>query len=249
MHIDSTSGYFNSKKNTNLVIFGDSWGCGAWTTENGDPIRPSDDYFSECLGKKFNILNFSSGGTSNLQNFMELERFLRNKTADDITKILVIQTEPLRTVLHLSLHGCAREYSHIFKNNSYKQLIETTIDLFYHSLNELGLKYNTIVNLVGGCSDVRTDFIDKYSNINVSCSSFYSLLSDEYIPSVYSTTTDISLALSENNKNNSEVLDLIMHKLYLQEKYEGEFFGWGGDNHPNRKGIELWLEQIYNNIK
>ena len=48
----------------NLVIVGDSWGCGAWSTPEGLTMTP-DGYFSKYFSKTYNVTNLSRGAISN----------------------------------------------------------------------------------------------------------------------------------------------------------------------------------------
>ena len=37
-------------------------------------------------------------------------------------------------------------------------------------------------------------------------------------------------------------------KTRIQDKFQNTLFGFGADNHPSRKGIDLWINNIYNKL-
>lgn len=241
-----------------LAIFGDSWGRGAWTKPDGSYLYDTngDNYFSEKFEKYYSkVDNFSVGGSSNIDTFRSISDYLSTETIlglrEKNTQILVIQTEPMRSVIpgiHLINLGSSHYYQ-IFKNVDYKTFNETMIDFFYFNLNEIGKKYKIRINLTGGCSDVSIQHVKRYPFINVCCESFYSLIDSSNIPSIYTTTHDVSKAIKKFTRASDCVVQSIAKKQGIQSTFQGDLFGYALDSHPSRKGIDMWVEHIYKKIR
>lgn len=239
-----------------LVIFGDSWGRGAWTNPDGSYLYDTqgDNYLSEKFEKYFSkVDNHSAGGSSNTNTLISMTEYLSAETILGLraknTRILVIQTEPMRSVIPQINFDSIPHYYQIFNNVDYKSFNETMIDFFYFNLNEIGKKYKIRINLTGGCSDVSIQHVKKYPFINVCCESFYSLVDSNNIPSIFSVTHDVSKAIKKFTRASDFVVHSIAQKQGIQSESQGDLFGYGLDNHPSRKGIDMWVEHIYKNIK
>tara|TARA_B110000977_G_C11062431_1_gene486492 strand:- start:39 stop:773 length:735 start_codon:yes stop_codon:yes gene_type:complete len=233
----------------NLTIIGDSWGFGAWSNKEG-PLKNGDEYMSLCFKKYFNVKNLSVGGIGNSSMFDILKHeisFAKNNTKSfKKTHYLMIQSEPIRDIFpginHHLMHNCD-----IFKKTDFKKYCETVIDIYYFNLNSLAIDNNIKINITGGCSDV-SNLINKYSNLNVACESFYKLIDNNHQPSITSSTFDFSKILLSSSKSNIEVLDAALAKNSMQWDYREDLFGWYPDNHPSQKGIDIWVEAIYNKL-
>jgi len=243
-------------KNKHLVIFGDSWGRGAWTNPDGSYIYDTngDNRFSEKFEEYYSTVeNFSVGGSSNNNTLISMEEYLLLQTSIGLreknTQVLVIQTEPMRTMIPQINFNSVPQYQQIFNNVDYKSFNETLIDFFYFNLNELGKRYKIRINLTGGCSDVSLPLAKKYPYINVCCESFYSLVDNSHKPTVFSVTHDISKAIKKFTTVNNFVISSVEQKQGIQSNAQEDLFGYGLDNHPSRKGIDMWVEHIYKNIR
>ena len=82
---------------SSLAIFGDSWGCGSWSSNN-QKLETGDGYFSKALSKHYVVQNFSKGGLSNRAIRENLINFCKTENYKEF-KFLVIQTDPLRDIL------------------------------------------------------------------------------------------------------------------------------------------------------
>lgn len=238
----------------NLVIFGDSWCLGAWSTADGKNIPDGDDYFSQRFKNYFSTVeNYANGGDSNSNTIHHLTQYLQKTDSSKASIILVVQTEPLRSLISCSVGLGTRKnlspYTHIFNSVPYKHFIETTTELFYFSLNELGRIYKRTIYVSGGCSDVDLNMISKYPFLKTCCVSFYSLVDKDYVPSIFSGTHDVSKSIKTYRIDNDYVLKASLAKTELTDRNRGDFFGYGNDNHPARKGIDIWIEHIYKNIR
>ena len=88
--------------------------------------------------------------------------------------------------------------------------------------------------------------INKYSNLNVACESFYKLIDNNHQPSITSSTFDFSKILLSSSKSNIEVLDAALAKNSMQWDYREDLFGWYPDNHPSQKGIREYVVYAQN---
>lgn len=241
------------KINSTLLIFGDSWGRGAWTLPDETLLYETegDNYFAEKFQEKFAMVeNYSEGGASNSDTIRYLEKELKTKLAENKrVSVLVIQTEPIRSVIPQINFGSVSPFYKIFDTVDYASFNETLIDFFYFNLNEMGKRFKVQINLVGGCSDVNTRLTRKYPYIRVCCESFYGLLQEDYTPTIFSCTYNISDAIKKFNLKNNFVISSIALKQGIQSEYQRNMFGYGLDNHPSRKGIDMWVSHIYNSVR
>lgn len=242
--------------NHNLVVFGDSWGRGAWTLPDETLLHATqgDNYFSEKWQEHFNsVENFSKGGSANVNSIISMMDYLQTETIlslrENKKKILVIQTEPMRDVIPQINFANVSPYYPIFKDSDYKAFNETLINFFYFNLNEIGKKFKTRINLTGGCSDVNISLARQYAYINVCCESFYGLIDTTHTPTIFSVTHDVSKAMQKMTKSNVFVVDSIAKKQGIQSEYQRDLFGYGLDNHPSRKGIDIWVSHMSKNMK
>jgi hypothetical protein len=242
-------------KKKHLVIFGDSWGRGAWTNPDGSLTDGNGD---NCFSEKFEeyystVENFSVGGSSNNNTLISMTNYLATEATSALREknmqVLVIQTEPMRTMIPELNFNTVSEYNQIFNSVDYKTFNETLVDFFYFNLNELGKRFKIRINLTGGCSDVSLHIAKKYPYINVCCESFYSLVDNSHKPTIFSVTHDISKAIKKFTTVNNFVISSIEQKQGIQSNAQEDLFGYGLDNHPSRKGISMWVEHIYKNIR
>ncbi len=243
-------------KKKSLLIFGDSWGRGAWTLPDGTYLYETqgDNYFTESFEKHFTTVeNFSRGGASNNNILIFLKERLESESIQSLkeqnTSILVIQTEAMRTVIPQINFDSVDFYYSIFNKVDYKTFCEALIDFFYFNLNEIAKKYRIRINVTGGCSDIDTTLLKKYPYLNLCCTSFYGLVYEKHIPTIFSVTHDISKAIRKLNTANNYVISSIEYKQGIQSEYQGTMFGYALDNHPSRAGIDRWVSHIMTNIK
>jgi len=239
-----------AKKNIKeLIIAGDSWGCGAWSTAISNNM-PADDYLTESFSKWFNVTNLSAGGESNSGIYRNLRSYFNTRTRTSIKDmtILVIQTEPSRDIFFRIDWFLKNPKCKIFEKVDFKEYCETVINLYYYNLNALAIDYGVIINVTGGCSDVDDAIIAKYSNLNVVCSSFYKLIDADYQSNITSATFQVEKLLTSFSKNNLVVTSAAVAKNKIQWDYRENYFGWYPDNHPSKKGIDMWVDHMYNKL-
>lgn len=260
----------------NLNIFGDSWGCGAWSTPNkfngigsvtrklsaSSPLKPEykaggDDYFSDRFAVHYNVDNYSQGAGCNKQQMQLLAKFLAKNEDQglDTHSILFIQTDPIRDLLnsmaipdrHDSV--CIKSLSKVTDPDPF---FHGVLEFTYMQLDFLAKKHNVVINMTGGCSDI-VSLDSKYDNLNVVCDSFYKLIDNGHKNNIYATTQDYYFS-----RPCSSVFDNIINGQYLKHKLEKRyastednesFFGYKSDSHPSRTGIDLWINHMLPRIK
>lgn len=305
----------------NLVICGDSWGCGAWsdppdnlgkihfhidptTRENGLDAS-GDDYFSKRWSKHYQdincpitVNNVSAGADSNISQLQILAKMLNgipvnsakswellngdyhstlNGSQSDTlgdhniseTQFLFIQTDPIRDILTTMTVPARNDRFSIFNlaqvtdpHNFFLGLLECT----YMQLDFIAKQYNIIVNITGGCSDIA-GIDSKYTNLNVVCDSFYSLLDSDHKNSIYSTTQQYQWQRWEGREQMLSkadgfkfegIIDGQYDKTVLENRHRStvnefgpklDYFGYGNDPHPSHKGIDMWIEHMLPRMK
>ena len=225
-----------------LAIFGDSWACGAFSNAVHGYRGIGDFYFQKQLSNYFNVINFATGGLSNIRTLIKLNDHL--DTRDTLnTKILLVQTDPIRDCFpNHEYHSMKSNFYDIF-NGNIKKFAETQIELFYYQLDILAEKYNVQVNIMGGCSDIHSSVI-KYKNLNVLCYSWFELIDSTHTHGVFSNTTNLGQLIEINSDDNRAVVDQIYGKQMIIDREQGKLFGYGGDNHPSHAGQDLMINHI-----
>jgi len=241
-----------------LVIVGDSWGCGSWSTPEKFLLK-GDDYLTTCFTKHYSeVRNNSTGAISNLNIIANLQDELYYDNTYD--RILVMQTDPARDFMHFN-DTCSIGLHSFFKDEwNYKQILDFHIDCFYFKLQNIATRYNKKINLIGGFSDVDLDRVKKYPDINVVCVSWTKLLCPEHVPSLYSSSSQVWEALNCGylkaiTPDNAYILKCINDRDRIMAKYANNLFGrletepvWKLDVHPSRKGIEILVNNIHNKL-
>jgi hypothetical protein len=147
----------------NILINGDSWGCGEWGWEGSpdnivnDPNTPGlahrgiEHYFRE---KGYSVKNISKGGSNNMEICQRFEQ-------EDLTQydyIFCFQTDHTRHLNQGFLTNNGKEkvtWDKLMKHQ------KEHLDSFYQRLNS----YNKNIYLLGGVNKIQLDIVEKYSNI------------------------------------------------------------------------------------
>lgn len=219
-----------------LAIFGDSWACGSFSNEAEGWTGIGDFYFQEQLGKTFEITNFATGGLSNIRTINRLNDYLELYN----TKVLVVQTDPIRDCYPNHDYGSMKPSFYDIFNGNIKQYAETQIELFYFQLDLLADKHDAEINLIGGCSDVHP-CVEKYKNIKVLCYSWFELIDKNHRHGLFSNTTNLGHIIKNTDR---EIVDQIYEKQMIIDREQGKLFGYGGDNHPSHAGQDLMINHL-----
>ena len=232
-----------------LIIVGCSWGCGEWRINNRI-LELAHPGLTEYLSTDFNVVNLSRCGASNWQSCFVLRNYLHHVNNSDLCDIVVLQTDVART-------ACSEvyqvDYDYLYSHSSnLSDFYQKTLEIFYIKLNELAQEYNLKIHLVGGLSDLNTDVISLYSNLDVICNSWITLLDSTHTPDVVPLILNPSLLTKIKQHNNVELFEEVIQYsdrqfLKAQTLMETDYFGPGfGDFHPNRKAHEILAKHIKN---
>jgi len=260
----------------NLIIFGDSWGCGAWSTPtkfNGigsvirkrsnrsifdiDIVSGADDHLSNRFSEHYNVENYSQGADVNRNQTIYLLKFLEKNKSEGFSKdkFLFIQTDPIRDLLILMQipyrHDAVdiRSLGNICDpDNFFAGILEFT----YMQLDYIAKYYDVTINITGGCSDIVS--IDpKYDNLNVVCDSFYRLVDKNHTNSIYATTHDYNFKEEDTDRYeniiNGQYDKHQIEKIYRSVVDRESYFGYHEDSHPSQTGINLWVDYMLPRIK
>ena len=185
------------------------------------------------------------------------------------TQFLFIQTDPIRDILTTMAVPARNDRFSIFNlaqvtdpHNFFLGLLECT----YMQLDFIAKQYNIIINITGGCSDIVA--IDsKYTNLNVVCDSFYSLLDSDHKNSIYATTQQYQwqrwegceqLLSKADGFKFEGIIDGQYDKTVLEDRHRSrvnefglqpDYFGYGMDGHPSHMGIDMWIEHMLPRMK
>jgi len=234
----------------NLIIFGDSWACGSFSTPEEGWTGIGDFYFQEQLSKKYSIVNFASGGISNHETLNRLYNYLLPLDNDSLKEVnfLIVQTDPIRDCFPWPTYAKMKpNFYDIFKNGSIKQFAENNLEIFYYQLDDLGEQFNIKLNIIGGCSDIHPS-VKKYKNLNVLCYSWFELIEKNHKHGVFSTTTNLGQIIKLNSDDDGEVVNQIYEKQMIIDREQKNYFGYGGDNHPSHKGQDLMVNLIFDKL-
>ena len=148
----------------NILINGDSWGCGEWGNKLGvpgnivnDPTLPGlghlgiEHYFRE---KEYLVKNISKGGSNNMQI---CERF-EQEDLEQYDYIFCFQTDHVRYLDFKFLTNYGTE------KITWERLLEHQkihLEEFYQRINN----YGKTIYLLGGVNKIKLDIVKKYSNI------------------------------------------------------------------------------------
>jgi hypothetical protein len=235
-----------------LVVFGDSWGTGAWSTPE-EKIMGGDGYFDKAWSNYFiNIKNYSKGNYSLAEILLTVEDYFQHEMKQD-DYILLIQTDPFRNlskyetsyVPHSSIMESLKSMVTEYEIYDVTHII---LEMFYFKLNVLGLRNSKKINVVGGCSDVLDRHI-HYSSLVSPCKSWIKLLDKRHQPSVFYRSTRFE-EIIENNPTikNNKMINNILDKLTILRENSGGMFGYNNDPHPSKLGIDMLVNEIHNKL-
>jgi predicted DNA-binding ribbon-helix-helix protein len=237
-----------------LIVVSCSWGCGEWQHTSDNQIEVSHPGLSEYLSKEFNVVNLSRGGNSNWQICYTLHNYLNNSNFYDNFEILVIQTDPTRTLLCEKYIDIAPV---IESANNLEALYISLIELFYWKLAHIADTFNVKIHLAGGLYDIQKNILNNqsFSKLNVACESWIKLLAPEYTLQKVCVQLDSKLLSLLKLYKRFDLLDEAIKTndrqfLIYQSLLESELFGPSyGDFHPSRDGHKIFSDYILKYFK
>jgi len=257
----------------NIAIYGDSWVRGAWSTPDKVVDQTSDEYFNVAMSRYYNIIssphNSGGGNLDSVRYLLDFIIYTKNNSGIvpplSETKFLFVQTDPARDLLTYSVFNNGRSFFMFkepisaeatvfpFLNNNriyqryYTSILKMNIEMLYDVLDMIARYHGITINMVGGWSDIDP-CIARYPHLNVVCNSWLQLIEPTHTPSIYSSYNPNLHLTSIDTANLDVLLNGVGSRSTCTRKHEGTYFGWHGDSHPSRKGIDFLLEHIHDKL-
>jgi hypothetical protein len=238
-----------------LAIFGDSWACGEWDTPDGsaESYQITHGGITEYLKDQFDISNYAVGGNSLWQLALMLDRYFDMARAlpPRPTHCLVIQTSADR------VRECERfgiDYDQIIDQSvDIEAFYASLVDIWYHKLEAICLKYQTKVYLVGGLSDLDLSRLTHSPNLIPLCPSWLELIYPSHQITQVPMVPDLRLFDRIATRKNHQLMQSILNHYdsrFLEFNHISNLPTFGPiDFHPNRQGHELLAKHISNFFK
>ena len=216
----------------NILISGDSWGCGEWG--NNSTHNVSHPGLEKYLKSKDHyVINLSQGGANNIESIDRIFYKLSNKKYDFI---FWFQTSPFRNL---------RPYTTFEKDfKSYNDLIKKSnqlLDIDYKKLND----FNHPIHCIGGCSKLNLELISKYHNLIPIVPSVTELILKDFIHPLVWLDEWTHLIGTQFDKESVDLLynnQATIDQLKTVEKYKKYF--WPDGSHPNRYGHKILFKYL-----
>jgi hypothetical protein len=158
----------------NIVIAGDSWGCGEWANQH---VQDSDQYLlhkgvAQYLSDDNHlVINAAKGGISNFQAVERLKNLLDQIcNTSKIDFVLFFQSEWSRDI----------NFNHL--NKSYVELKSILMSSVYYKLSELAQQYQLKIYLIGGMVDtIKLDnWCTEYPGTEILCQSMFNFVKNNH---------------------------------------------------------------------
>ena len=250
-----------------IFISGDSWGCGEWPPPKHRKIinknatlehRGLEQYFIE---DDFLVYNSSAAGASNNDSIQSLKYNLeKHFQSGDI--VLWVQTDPIR-----DLRPYTDLTNQIKKENGVFALANRVLIDNYSRLNDLAIKFNTNVHLIGGLSSINSTLIGNYNRLITLIVSWPQLLvshKPEFSQIDYEnygewghdwSLDSINLSALMNSGKLPFEIDLAekiideLHKLVGYKIIFNDPIFYPDGGHPNREGHKILYDFIKKKLK
>jgi hypothetical protein len=218
-----------------IIIFGDSWGKGEWCDKTNKLIHKGiEQYFED---DDFIVKNCSiPGGSFNYitKSMDDHIHFVKNY---DI--IIFIQTDPFRNFIPY-------EESHFMNYKDYSSLVleqDNLLNSLYEKLNE----YDKKIYLIGGCTKLNLNLIEKYKNLVPLIESTIEFLApDLKQPTFWMSDWNYMFAKKLSDEDLEKFLNDVVNPNTLTNHKE---FFWPDGSHPNRIGHKIMYDKIRNFLK
>lgn len=219
----------------NILIAGDSWGCGQWGDDGARGFVTIDPTYARRLSHihGMTVANIAHGGAANDMMQFLLMSFLRaNTTQWDV--VYFFQSDPFRSQV----------FADITKTPSLSALADDHLNMLYGNLNELQCKHRVPIRLVGGSSDVDVGHAARWG-VGTAMPSITQFLLPAHTPTRYHYTDDVFIALGERIDASKRsdlkaewcaIHDIVMTKSDFWENNPTYFYP--DAVHPNRVGCE-----------
>lgn len=249
---DATTG------NMNILIAGDSWGCGEWDVNCDYNPHTGLQKFLEDDGYK--VYNVSHQGLGNHEIYQNTKAFLDRSFIDQIDLVIIFQSEYNRDY---KFSGTWQDYlsAEDWKNtNEANDAAHRWLSRFYRNLSDLSIQMQIPIKIIGGHADTIwiDDFDSLYPGCQIACQSMTNLiLKGEHrienpIFSFYEKKTEELVKKLKSILGPDQIADLLdlitqgMQREMLLRSNPKYFFPDG--IHPNRLGYQILYHFIKNKL-
>lgn len=205
----------------NLLLAGDSWGCGEWSVKGHLTHSGLEQYF-QLHGYK--ITNVSMPGAGNKIIVNNIQRALQQQKFD---KIFFIQTDPLRDIHVANFNYNVKWF------NTYDDLQDIINRLLKKTYQQLD-SFNIPIFCIGGCAKLNVEVIKPYKNLYPIIPSIIEFLGYEqpniWISSVWHKYID--------KKWDLETIDRILNEFYKRGRLQNQLYFSQDSGHPDRHGLK-----------
>lgn len=229
-----------------VLIVGDSWAGGEWNGKSPPQLlhRGLEQYFEET---GYTVINKRQTGQGNQRNIVDLSDTLETLHQTNIVVFFIV-SEPLRnyTIPFITLKD------DIVAHNGLFELQQHVLKQDFTALNQLAVKYNTVIHLIGGLSSVPT-FVNQFVKLNCLVRSWPELLvahEEQYKHVDWDTfgiwgkwQAALAQQLSHSDGIDQKVIDQLSILAANQSVFLHPLFNPDG-GHPNRVGHRILFDFI-----
>jgi len=238
---------------TKLVLFGDSWPKGVWTTKGVELVRLHHGLSEYLTNAGYNVANMARGGSGLweiLYCVFTYLNFNHSYFKQEDVKIIIFQTDAARSSA-ADLFDV--DYDAIINDSDNADDFYTrTLEIFYIKLNEFAKQFNTKIYLSGGLTDLNLKLFanNNFTNLVVLCESWVKLLYPDHSPSMIPLAIYPDAVHDMIKKNHTKMVDelfAISDKNFpiLMSVLASECFGKEfGHYHPNLLGHNIMGKHI-----
>lgn len=242
----------------NILIAGDSWGCGEWDVNCDYNTHKGLQQFLEDDGHQ--VFNVSHQGLGNHEIYLNIKAFLDRSFISQIDLVIVFQSEYNRDYKFSGAwqnYLSAEDWENIKEANS---AAHRWLSRFYRNLSDISLSTNIPIKIIGGHADAiwLDDFENLYPGCTIACQSMTNLILannhriQDPVFSFYEKRTEPLVKKLKSLLGPDQIGDLldlinngIRREMLLRSNPE-YFFPDG--IHPNRKGYQILYDFLKDSL-
>ena len=165
-----------------IIIMGDSWGVGEWSSDKDRGLCLSGPGIGQLFSLHGKVINFSQGGANNFEQQQEFERLLAKFKPNNEDLFYWIITDPLRNIAPNVLLETA---------SSIESAAQELLNSFFNNINFIATSHNITIRLIGGLCDLEPI---SYSNLKVVVPSWCKMINANHTSSIFVDDTILELA-------------------------------------------------------
>lgn len=224
----------NTSLTKSIIITGCSWGAGVWSHDHLS-YRIIHGGISQMLTDYgYNVINLSQPGSDNLGLLYPLDAALRINQHHNIVNVFFIQTDIIR--------------SPFLQTQDISEINDLYIDL-YTKLNQIGIKNNMVIDVIGGLTDVTVD-LTIFKHLNLVCQSWSQLIDSTLPLTPVTDCRDLEEAIKYNKFLPKEKLMLLTESALARMDFIKDNQNWFYPDgmHPNKQAHQLLFEHIKKHV-